>query len=145
MSITSNKINKKLLVNSEKKNANNIANIIINIDKLKIGKIKHYNIHYLNDIEILCKYLQKKNILHRIYIKHYNHYISHKYSYEEFINDDNDCHVYFSKKNKQKIILPYELYIIVYKGFVELNDNNKNELKNRQFGTYLRPYQYHNF
>ena len=46
----------------------NIYHIIQNIEKLKEGKIKKYQIFSQLELEILCDYLKKNNILHTIKI-----------------------------------------------------------------------------
>lgn len=46
----------------------NIYHIMQNIEKLKEGKIKKYQIFSQLELEILCDYLKKNNILHTIKI-----------------------------------------------------------------------------
>jgi len=127
----------------------NIYHIIQNIEKLNDGKIKKYMISSQLELEILCDYLKKNNILHRIKIEYYKPKAYDKYfSYDEFSINKGE---YFNHTGldyeKNKIINIFNLYIEVYKGFTNLfdkkylyqNSDIKTEIEKPKFGIYLYP------
>jgi len=61
----------------------NIYHIMENIKKLNDGKIKTYNIFYQLELEVLCDYLKKNNVLHRIKIEYYKSYTKY-FLYDEY-------------------------------------------------------------
>jgi len=116
----------------------NIYHIIQNIEKLSYGKIKKYMIFTQLELEILCDYLKKNNILHRIKIQYdkdktYDRY----FSYDEYYFIDKG--MYFNRTGSNyetnKIMNIFELYVEVYKGFVDLC--KKSDIKNPKYGIYL--------
>jgi len=116
----------------------NIYHIMQNIEKLGCGKIIKYMIFTQLELEILCDYLKKNNILHRIKIQYdkdktYDRY----FSYDEY--NEIDKGMYFNRTGsnyeKNKIMNIFELYVEVYKGFVDLCKNS--DIKNPKYGIYL--------
>lgn len=119
-----------------------VLNIISNIDKLKDGKIKKYQIFTKLELEVICDYLKKKQQLHTISI------VLSKDSkcskpiikdiYDELKKREN---LYFNPitddLEKSKICDKYHIYIDVYKGFVNLTAETKCQIKNIKFGIYI--------
>lgn len=128
----SNKIAKRIFVNLD------------NINKLSNGKIKLYHIFNKLELEIICNYLLKKNILHTIKIKLKTScdsidnilYLNYKKSEDKFNHYFNN---YIDDLEYNKIYNNYELYIQVYKGFVNLLEPNikDNKITNYKFGIYI--------
>jgi len=129
----------------------NIYHIIQNIEKLKEGKIKKYNIFSQLELEILCDYLKKNNILHTIKIvgSGLRMALNKNLSYDEYRENFNVYRSYFGRDSesyeKNKILHCFELYIQVYKGFVNLYQRKylyKNsvvdaDIERPQFGVYI--------
>ena len=128
----------------------NIYHIMQNVEKLNDGKIKKYLISSQLELEILCDYLKKNNILHRIKIE----YDKHKTYDEYFLYDEYnkiDKGKYFNRTGlnyeENKIMNIFNLYIEVYKGFTNLfdkkylyqNSDIKTEIEKPKFGIYLYP------
>ena len=120
----------------------NIYYIMQNIEKLKEGKIKKYRISTQLELIILCDYLKTNNILHRIKIEsaRFKCIINKNLSYDEY---KEKCNAYFDKNGldyeHNKILDCYELYIQVYKGFVNLYQNYSH-VERPKFGVYIYPY-----
>ena len=126
----------------------NIYHIIQNIEKLKEGKIKKYRIFSQLEVEILCDYLKTNNILHRIKIEsaRFRCVINRNLSYDEY---KKNYYAYFRQNGKNyeknKILDCFELYIQVYKGFVNLyqrkylcqNSDVDADIERPKFGVYL--------
>ena len=126
----------------------NIYHIIQNIEKLKEGKIKKYRIFSQLEVEILCDYLKTNNILHRIKIEsaRFRRIMNRNLSYDEY---KKDYYAYFRQNGKNyeknKILDCFELYIQVYKGFVNLyqrkylcqNSDVDADIKRPKFGVYI--------
>jgi len=129
----------------------NIYHIIQNIEKLKEGKIKKYNIFSQLELEILCDYLKKNNILHTIKIvgSGLRMALNKHLSYDEYRENFNVYRAYFGQDGenyeKNKILHCFKLYIQVYKGFVNLYQRKylyKNsvvdaDIKKPKFGVYI--------
>lgn len=123
----------------------NIYHIIQNIEKLKEGKIKKYKISSQLELEILCDYLRKNNILHTIKIagSRLRMVFNQNLSYDKYKEDFNTYRAYFGRDEqnyeKNKILHCFELYIQVYKGFVNLsqNSNVNTEIERPKFGVYM--------
>ena len=126
----------------------NIYHIIQNIEKLKEGKIKKYRIFSQLEVEILCDYLKTNNILHRIKIEsaRFRCVINRNLSYDEY-KENYDAYFRQNGKNyeKNKILDCFELYIQVYKGFVNLyqrkylcqNSDVDADIERPKFGVYI--------
>ncbi len=126
----------------------NIYHIIQNIEKLKEGKIKKYRIFSQLEVEILCDYLKTNNILHRIKIEsaRFRCIMNRNLSYDEY---KKDYYAYFRQNGKNyeknKILDCFELYIQVYKGFVNLyqrkylcqNSDVDADIERPKFGVYI--------
>ena len=126
----------------------NIYHIIQNIEKLKEGKIKKYRIFSQLEVEILCDYLKTNNILHRIKIEstRFRCIINRNLSYDEY---KKNYYAYFRQNGKNyeknKILDCFELYIQVYKGFVNLyqrkylcqNSDVDADIERPKFGVYI--------
>ena len=129
----------------------NIYHIIQNIEKLKEGKIKKYRIFSQLELEILCDYLKKNNILHTIKIvgSNLNWCINKNLSYDKYRENFNVYSKYFGQDEqnyeKNKILHCFELYIQVYKGFVNLYQRNylynnsdvDTNIERPKFGVYI--------
>ena len=129
----------------------NIYHIIQNIEKLKEGKIKKYRIFSQLELEILCDYLKKNNILHTIKIfgSDLNWCINKNLSYDKYRENFNVYSKYFGQDEqnyeKNKILHCFELYIQVYKGFVNLYQRNylynnsdvDTNIERPKFGVYI--------
>lgn len=126
----------------------NIYYILQNIEKLNDGKIKKYMIRSHLELEVLCDFLKRNNILHRIKLE-YSKNVVRCFSFPDDIDDliktyFNHCS---SNYEKNKIIKIYKLYIEVYKGFTNLFDKKylyqksdvKTEIDKPKFGIYLYP------
>lgn len=105
---------------------------ITNIDKLKDGKIRQYQIFNQVELEVLAKYLTDKKILFRIYAEtvYYKtlYCSSDKLSYNSYFRDpDNKEHL----PDKNRVNPLNKIYIRVYKGFHEINELKKT------FGTII--------
>jgi hypothetical protein len=121
----------------------NIYHIMRNIEKLKEGRIKKYTISTQLELEILCDYLKKNNILHMIKISagsKLRSVIDKRLSYDEYREKQEP---YFGRDvenyEKNKILGCFELYIQVYKGFVNLSQNSNvdAEIERPKFGVYI--------
>jgi len=123
----------------------NIYHIIQNIEKLKEGKIKNYRISTQLELEILCDYLKKNNIEHAIKItgkmEWPTYYINIRYNSIIFKENFDKFTSYFkhygSNYEKNKINNMYELYIQVFKGFVDLW--RYKDIEKPKYGIYLYP------
>ncbi len=123
----------------------NIYHILKNIEKLKEGKIKNYRIFTQLELEILCDYLKKNNIEHAIKITGKMgwpiHYRNIRYNSIIFKENFDRFKTYFnhydSNYEKNKINNTYELYIQVYKGFVDLM--KYSGIEKPKYGIYLYP------
>ena len=120
----------------------NIYHIIQNIEKLKEGKIKKYRIFSQLELEILCDYLKKNNILHTIIIVGSGEHrivMNKNLSYDQYRENFNVYKAYFGRDGenyeKNKILHCFELYIQVYKGFVDLN--KYSGIEKPKYGIYL--------
>jgi hypothetical protein len=131
----------------------NIYHIMQNIEKLKEGKIKKYRIFSQLELEILCDYLKKNNIVHTIKIvsRKFRCVINKNLSYDDYIESLNVYKTYFNQSGvdyeQNKILGLYELYIQVYKGFVNLhqrkylyqNSDVDIEIERPKYGVYIWP------
>lgn len=120
----------------------NIYHIMQNIEKLKEGKIKKYQIFSQLELEILCDYLKKNNILHTIKIGSRLKMVFNKnLSYDEYKEQINVYKSYLGRDGenyeKNKILHCFELYIQVYKGFVNLCQNLDANIERPKFGVYM--------
>jgi len=121
----------------------NIYHIMKNIEKLNDGNIKKYNISSQLELEVLCDYLKKNNILHTIYIDSldlikkgknnclYDDYKQHFTIYKPYFNHYDPNY----EKNKMKV---FKLYIQVYKGYVNLLFRKSN-IEIPKYGIYILP------
>ena len=131
----------------------NIYHIMQNIEKLKDGKIKKYRIFSQLELEILCDYLKKNNIVHTIKIVDckFRFVINKNLSYDDYREQLNVYKTYFDRTGvdyeQNKILGCFELYIQVYKGFVNLhqrkylyqNSDIDIEIKRPKYGVYIWP------
>ena len=123
----------------------NIYHIMQNIEKLGCGKIKNYRIFTQLELEILCDYLKKHNIEHAIKITGKmgwpTYYSDIRYNSiifkENFDRFKSYFNCYGSNYEKNKINNMYELYIQVYKGFVDLWQYKG--IEKPKYGIYLYP------
>ena len=129
----------------------NIYHIMQNIEKLKEGKIKKYRIFSQLELEILCDYLKKNDIVHTIKIVacKFRCVINKNLSYDDYREQLNVYKAYFDRTGvdyeQNKILGCFELYIQVYKGFVNLyqkkylyqNSDVDADIKKPKFGVYL--------
>jgi hypothetical protein len=129
----------------------NIYYIIKNIEKLNDGKIKKYMIISQLELEVLCDYLKKNNILYRINIEFSEPRTNVRcFSYDEYKEKtivNIETYFNYSRLNyeKNKIIKLYKLYICVYKGFENLSDKKnlyqnsdiKKDIERSKFKIYL--------
>jgi len=115
---------------------------LVNIEKLKAGRIRQYQIFNQLELEVLAAYLCEKKILFRIYAET----VYYKTLYKA--TDTADYNAYFCDPlNKE--ILPdrnkvkplNKMYIRVYKGYHELNEAIKTigyqKAMEYKFGIYL--------
>jgi len=79
----------------------NIYYILENIKKLNDGKIKTYHIFYQLELEVLCDYLKKNNILHRIKIECYKSYKNY-FLYNEYNLIDKGMYFNYTDSNYEK-------------------------------------------
>lgn len=131
----------------------NIYHIMQNIEKLKEGKIKKYRIFSQLELEILCDYLKKNDIVHTIKIVacKFRSVINKNLTYDEYREDFNVYKSYFKQNGvdyeQNKILGCFELYIQVYKGFVNLyqrkylyqNSDVDIEIERPKYGVYIWP------
>jgi len=102
-----------------------IYNNLININKLKNGKIRRYQVFNKLELEIIIKYLITKNILFRIceqnisYERLY-HMLDKSYKFCFSMNE------YYPENNK--VLKNTKLYIKVYKGFINLTEFRDNKI-----------------
>ena len=121
----------------------NIYHIIQNIEKLKEGKIKKYLIFSELELEIICDYLKKNNILHTINIvgSKLKMVMNKHLSYDKFRENFNIYRAYFGRNGenyeRNKILGCFELYIQIYKGFVNLCQNLDANIERPKFGVYM--------
>lgn len=127
----------------------NIYHIMQNIEKLNDGKIKKYMISSQLELEVLCDFLKKSNILHRIKLE-YSKNVVGCFLFPKEIDIDlikTYFNHYSSNYETNKVIKIYKLYIEVYKGFTNLfdkkymyqNSDVKTEIDKPKFGIYLYP------
>lgn len=128
--------NDKLIYSSKCRNnrvAKNVYFILDNINKLSEGKIKKYQIFNKLELEFICNHLSVKKILHTIMIKlkNQNKWLCNT-SYDNFKNTDK-YNIYFTNLaddiEYNYILRTYDLYIVVYKGFVNLTENYSQNIK----------------
>ena len=104
--------------NKNNRRVKNIYYIMKNIDKLKDGRIKKYRIYNQLELEILCDYLDKSGILYTIYVKN---------SFEKIYKNTKDQIKYYMENiydiEHNYVYRNYELYIKVYKGYINLLEN----------------------
>lgn len=131
----------------------NIYHIMRNIEKLKEGKIKKYRIFSQLELEILCDFLKKNNIVHTIKIVSckFRFVINKNLCYDDYRTQLNVYKTYFNQSGvdyeQNKILDLYELYIQVYKGFVNLhqrkylyqNSDVNIEFERPKYGVYIWP------
>jgi len=131
----------------------NIYHIMQNIEKLKEGKIKKYRIFSQLELEILCDYLKKNDIVHTIKIVacKFRCVINKNLSYDDYREQLNVYKAYFDRTGvdyeQNKILGCFELYIQVYKGFVNLyqrkylyqNSDVDIEIERPKYGVYIWP------
>lgn len=129
----------------------NIYHIMQNIEKLKEGKIKKYKIFSQLELEILCDYLKKNNVVHTIKIVacKFRCVINKNFSYDKYKENYDVYGAYFRQNGKNyeknKILDCFELYIQVYKGFVNLyqrkylyqNSDVDIEIERPKYGVYI--------
>jgi hypothetical protein len=129
----------------------NIYHIMQNIEKLKEGKIKKYRIFSQLELEILCDYLKKNNIVHTIKIVSckFRCVINKNLSYDDYRTRLNVYKTYFNQSGvdyeQNKILGCFELYIQVHKGFVNLhqrkylyqNSDVDIEIERPKYGVYI--------
>jgi hypothetical protein len=128
----------------------NIYYIMQNIEKLNDGKIKKYHIFYQLELEVLCDYLKKNNILHQIKIEYSKPGTNVEcFTYDEY-NEKTNLSTYFNQTRsdyeRNKIIKLYKLYIQVYKGFENIFDKKylyqNSHIEKSKFRIYLYPVSY---
>lgn len=125
----------------------NIYHIMQNIEKLKEGKIKKYRIFTQLELEILCDYLKKNDIVHTIKIVacKFRCVINKNLFYDDYREKLNVYKPYFNRTGidyeQNKILDCFELYIQVYKGFVNLYQNSDvdADIERPKFGVYISP------
>jgi len=122
----------------------NIYHIMQNIEKLKEGKIKKYRIFSQLELEILCDYLKKNDIVHTIKIVacKLRCVMTKNFSYDDYREQLNVYKTYFVRTGvnyeQNKILDCYELYIQVYKGFVNLYQRKYYaDIERPKFGVYI--------
>ena len=101
---------------------------INNINKLDDGKIKDYQIFNRLELDVICNYLVKNNIVHEIVRKHkdswfgYGYNSNEKFSYngEKYKKIINGYIESIHAPEQNKVFRWCEIYIRVYKGFVDL-------------------------
>ncbi len=118
-----------------------IFDIITKINKLADGKIKKYQVFNKLELEILCNYLVKNNILHTI-IRESNNTIYNKILYSAYKQKEEVLNHIFNHNyddlEYNSVYSQYQLYIKVYKGFNNLNPNIKdNKNTDYKFGVYI--------
>lgn len=126
-------------IHKSNRTISNIYHILKNIEKLSDGKIKRYRIFCELELEIICDYLNKSNdiLLFTISIDGVfsNNrgilYSSFKKMSKIYFKQNCDGYEY------NKISNVYELYIVVYKGFVNLCDDINYITNPPKFGIYL--------
>jgi hypothetical protein len=102
-----------------------IFHTISNIDKLRDGKIKQYQVFNRLELEVLKKYLTDKNFTFRLV------------SNERIYNKDTSSYTYDFRCNREypeynPVLSNVKLYIRVYKGYVDLTEvENTDALENR--------------
>ena len=110
-----------------------IYNTMINIGKLKDGRIKQYEIYNELELRTLCQYLDNLSVLYTIYVEKnqptkINKYLS-KYNgvyegfYENFNNDIKNYMNTLEFPEYNFVFRNYKVYIKVYKGFINLKVN----------------------
>ena len=111
-----------------------IYNNLVNITKLSDGLIKKYSIHNELELELLAKYLSDNNVLFRIQ----QETTSFKRLFKP--NDKSYKFVFKSNENypdRNYVFSHLKVYIIVYKGFVEITNENYKETLEKKFKIYL--------
>lgn len=120
----------------------NAYNIIKNMEKLSAGKIKRYQIFTRLELEVLCHYLKSKDILHTIYLTYKGDKIFEMF-YDEYIKKSSRYKMYFNENGpdyeRNKILNCDQLYIQVYKGFVNLLNYDKKSIEKPKYKVYIWP------
>lgn len=118
--------------------------IIQCIQNLKIGKIKKYQIFYRLELDVVSKYLESKNISSQILFKsfgtkllqmQFKNYSKNKIETNDmFFNNTSSMYL-----DKIKTIHNIKMYIIVYKGYINIIENKDiMDLSKEKFKIYLR-------
>lgn len=112
---------------------------IININKLDDGKIKNYQIFNKLELDVLCNYLIKNNIVHEIVRKHkvswYGYDSNEKFSYnsEKYKKIINGYIESIHAPEQNKVFHWCQIYIRVYRGFIDLCKSNIR----KKYGIYI--------
>jgi len=124
----------------EKKKYNKIRrriyNNIINVDKLKDGKIRNYQVFNTIELETLAQYLSNKNILFRILnrIRDEPCFLDDDYSDENKVCDrqktnvqvyktyDKSCFFDVGYPDENKVSRHRKVYVRAYKGYTDLTE-----------------------
>lgn len=125
-------------IHKSNRTISNIYHIIKNIEKLSCGKIKRYRIFCELELEIICDYLNKSNDILLFTISIDGVFSSNKRgilysSFKSKIYFRQNCDGY----EYNKISNIYKLYIVVYRGFVNLCDDINYVTNPPKFGIYL--------
>jgi len=112
---------------------------IININKLDDGKIREYQIFNEFELDVLCNYLLNKNIVFEIVGKHKVNWYGYggiekmKYNSEEYQNNIKKYIDWVNEPEANKVNSFYEIYVRVYKGYIDLFKNKEKS----KYGIYI--------
>jgi len=117
--------------------------IIQCIQNLKIGKIKKYQIFYRLELDVVSKYLKSKNISNQLLFKSFGENLL-KIQYKNYLKKQNETNDMFFNNtssmylDKIKTIHNIKMYIIVYKGYINIIENKDiMDLSKEKFKIYL--------
>lgn len=118
--------------------------IIQCIQNLKIGKIKKYQIFYRLELDVVSKYLESKNISNQLLFKSFGENLL-KIQYKNYLKKQNETNDMFFNNtssmylDKIKTIHNIKMYIIVYKGYINIIENKDiMDLSKEKFKIYLK-------
>lgn len=136
-------LDKNYLENRNSNITKRIYFIIQCIQSLKVGKIRKYQVFYRLEIDVICKYLESKNISNQIVFKSFGAELQ-KMQYMNYINNAKDTNETFLTSSstcyldKVKSLINIKIYIIVYKGYIDIiKYKNILDISKEKFKIYL--------
>lgn len=137
-------LDKNYLENRNSNITKRIYFIIQCIQSLKVGKIRKYQVFYRLEIDVICKYLESKNICNQIVFKCFGAELQ-KIQYINYIANAKDINETFltssstSNIDKIKSLINIKIYVNVYKGYIDIiKYRDLLDISKEKFTIYLK-------